>query len=81
MIDQGLLVGPRSRRKTKGGGAFEVAAPKLWNSLPVGVEISGHRGHFYKAAREPFARAYFCLLACLLRYVYSFMSVAFCVLL
>lgn len=33
--DQGLLVSPCSRLKTKGGCAFEVVAPKLWESLPL----------------------------------------------
>ncbi|KAF7650932.1 hypothetical protein LDENG_00118730 [Lucifuga dentata] len=32
--DQGLLSVPQSRLKTKGNRAFEVIAPKLWNSLP-----------------------------------------------
>ncbi|KAF7654411.1 hypothetical protein LDENG_00070170 [Lucifuga dentata] len=32
--DQGLLVIPRSRFKTKDDRAFEVAALTLWNSLP-----------------------------------------------
>ena len=35
--DQGLLVVPRSRLKTKGDCAFEVVAPKLWNSLPLNL--------------------------------------------
>ena len=33
--DQGLLVIPPSRRKTKGDCAFEIVAPKRWNSLPL----------------------------------------------
>ncbi|KAF7666633.1 hypothetical protein LDENG_00096920, partial [Lucifuga dentata] len=28
---------PRSRLKTKGDRAFEVLAPKLWNSLPLSL--------------------------------------------
>ncbi len=36
--DQGLLVVPRSRLKTKGDCAFEVVAPKLWNSLPLDLK-------------------------------------------
>ena len=32
---QGLLFVPRTRLKTKGDCAFEVVAPKLWNSLPL----------------------------------------------
>ena len=32
--DQNLLVVPRTRLKTKGDRAFEVVAPRLWNSLP-----------------------------------------------
>ena len=32
--DQGLLAVPPVRLSTKGGRAFEVVAPRLWNSLP-----------------------------------------------
>ncbi|KAF7649937.1 hypothetical protein LDENG_00133840, partial [Lucifuga dentata] len=37
--DQGLLIIPHSRLKTKGDRAFEVTAPALWNSLPPKLEI------------------------------------------
>ena len=33
--DQGLLVVPRARLKTKGDRAFQTVAPKLWNALPL----------------------------------------------
>ncbi len=33
--DQGLLVVPRARLKTKGDRAFEVVAPTLWSALPL----------------------------------------------
>ncbi len=35
--DQQLLTVPRSRLKLKGDRAFSVAAPKLWNVLPVSI--------------------------------------------
>ena len=35
--DQGLLVVPRARLKTKGDRAFEVVAPTLWNALPIDI--------------------------------------------
>lgn len=38
--NQGLLMQPMSRLKTKGDRAFAFAAPKLWNSLPVDVRAS-----------------------------------------
>ena len=34
------LVVPRSRLKTYGDRSFEVAAPQLWNSLPVEIRAS-----------------------------------------
>ena len=33
--DQKLLAVPKSRLKTYGERAFSVAAPKLWNELPL----------------------------------------------
>ena len=33
--DQKLLAVPKSRVKTYGDRAFSVAAPKLWNELPL----------------------------------------------
>ena len=33
--DKGLLETPTPRLVTKGGRAFAVRAPKLWNALPV----------------------------------------------
>lgn len=38
--NQGLLMQPMSRLKTKGDRAFAFAAPKLWNSLPFDVRAS-----------------------------------------
>ncbi len=35
--DQQLLTIPRARLKLKGDRAFSVAAPKLWNLLPVSI--------------------------------------------
>ena len=33
--DQELLAVPKSRLKTYGDRAFSIAAPKLWNELPL----------------------------------------------
>ncbi|XP_043934439.1 uncharacterized protein LOC122807592 [Protopterus annectens] len=38
--DLSLLVVPRSRLKTRGDRAFAVAAPKLWNELPLYIRQS-----------------------------------------
>lgn len=38
--DQGLLVVPRTRLKTKGDRAFEAVAPRLWNELPRDIRAS-----------------------------------------
>ena len=38
--DQGLLLEPRTRLKTKGDRAFQVAAPRLWNTLPQDLRAS-----------------------------------------
>ena len=35
--DQKLLAVPKSRLKTYGDRAFSVAAPKLWNELPLNL--------------------------------------------
>lgn len=35
--DQQLLEIPRSKRKLKGDRAFSIAAPRLWNDLPLNV--------------------------------------------
>uniref|UniRef100_A0A3B4AA36 folate gamma-glutamyl hydrolase n=1 Tax=Periophthalmus magnuspinnatus TaxID=409849 RepID=A0A3B4AA36_9GOBI len=39
--DQLLLAVPKARLKTRGDRAFSVAAPKLWNSLPLSIECLG----------------------------------------
>ena len=39
--DHLLLVVPRARLRTRGDRAFAVAAPKLWNSLPIIVREAG----------------------------------------
>ncbi|XP_037548511.1 uncharacterized protein LOC119425058 [Nematolebias whitei] len=39
--DQLLLVVPRSNRRLRGDRAFSVAAPKLWNELPLHVRQAG----------------------------------------
>ena len=40
-VDQGLLTVPRSNQRTYGDRAFSVAAPKLWNALPLDFRNSG----------------------------------------
>ena len=44
--DQDLLAEKRARLKTYGMRAFSVAAPKLWNKLPLDVRNSGSVGTF-----------------------------------
>ena len=38
---QHLLVTPQARLKTYGEGAFAVAVPRLWNSIPLELRSSG----------------------------------------
>ena len=40
-VDQGVLTIPRSNQRTYGDRAFSVAAPKLWNALPLDIRNSG----------------------------------------
>lgn len=44
--NQLLLAVPRSRLSTRGDRAFSVAAPKLWNSLPLHVRAAQSVEHF-----------------------------------
>ncbi len=44
--DQLLLMVPRSFLKCKGDRAFSVAAPRLWNDLPLSVKSSPTLGVF-----------------------------------
>ena len=39
---QGLLTVPRSYTKSYGDGAFSIAAPRLWNLLPVDIRNSNN---------------------------------------
>ena len=39
--NQSLLVVPRSIRKSYGDRAFAVAAPRLWNALPIRMRQPG----------------------------------------
>ena len=36
----GLLIVPRSRLKTRGDRAFSIAAPRLWNNLPLEIKTA-----------------------------------------
>ena len=40
-LDQCLLTVPRSNQRNYGDRAFSVAAPKLWNALPLDIRNSG----------------------------------------
>uniref|UniRef100_A0A3B3HMF5 Reverse transcriptase domain-containing protein n=1 Tax=Oryzias latipes TaxID=8090 RepID=A0A3B3HMF5_ORYLA len=59
--DQMLLEVPRSRRKLRGDRAFAVAAPKLWNTLPLAIREAPSlsifktrlKTHFYALAFNP----------------------------
>ncbi len=59
--DQLLLEVPRSKRKLRGDKAFSVAAPKLWNGLPLHIRQAPSlsvfkttlKTHFYSLAFDP----------------------------
>ena len=36
-LDQGLLMVPRTRFRTRGDRSFQAVAPKLWNDLPLSI--------------------------------------------
>lgn len=38
--DQALLVVPKTKRKSRGDRAFAVAAPRLWNELPLHIRLT-----------------------------------------
>ena len=44
--DQLLLAVPKARLNTRGDRVFSVAAPRLWNSLPLSVRSSQSLGQF-----------------------------------
>lgn len=35
-----ILTAPRTRLKSRGGHALSVAAPKVWNSLPIDIRTA-----------------------------------------
>ncbi len=49
--DQLLLMVPRSRLKCRGDRAFSVAAPRLWNALPLSIRSSPTLGVFQSALK------------------------------
>ena len=59
--NQSLLVVPKTRLKSRGDQAFSVAAPRLWNELPLHVRLapsllvfkSRLKTHFYSLAFNP----------------------------
>ena len=38
--EQGLLIVPKTKRRTKGDRAFQFVAPSLWNALPLALRSS-----------------------------------------
>uniref|UniRef100_A0A8C6UH90 Reverse transcriptase domain-containing protein n=1 Tax=Neogobius melanostomus TaxID=47308 RepID=A0A8C6UH90_9GOBI len=52
--DQLLLEVPRSKRVTKGDRAFSVAAPKLWNDLPLHIRAAQTLDHFKSLLKTHF---------------------------
>ncbi len=44
--NQRLLNVPRAKLKSRGDRAFAVAAPKLWNSLPVSIRTASTLNEF-----------------------------------
>jgi len=44
--DQLLLTVPKARLKLRGDRAFSVAAPKLWNALPLDIRQATSLSHF-----------------------------------
>uniref|UniRef100_A0A1A7YV64 Reverse transcriptase domain-containing protein n=1 Tax=Iconisemion striatum TaxID=60296 RepID=A0A1A7YV64_9TELE len=57
-LEQGLLVVPRTRCRTRGDRAFSVLAPSLWNQLPLSIRLttslpvfkSRLKTHFFRLA-------------------------------
>jgi len=61
--DQGLLVVPRTRLKTKGDRAFEIVAPTLWNALPLDS----------RSAKDSSVQTGLCLASCVCISVFYFL--------
>ncbi len=59
-----LLMVPRSRLKCRGDRAFSVAAPRLWNALPLSIRSSPTLGVFQSALKNSFV--FFSLWQCFL---------------
>lgn len=57
---QSLLVAPRTRLKTKGGGAFQSVAPRLWNSLPLQLRLVDSVESFEKQLKTLLFKQAFC---------------------
>ncbi len=49
--DQLLVMVPRSRLKCRGDRDFSVAAPRLWNGLPLSIRSSPTLGVFQSALK------------------------------
>ncbi len=50
--DQLLLMVPRSCQKCRGDRAFSVAAPRLWNTLPLSIRFSPTGGRRLEGAMD-----------------------------
>lgn len=57
--DQGLLVEPRTRLKTKGDRAFGAVAPRLWNTLPQDLRASASVTSFMRQLKTHLFRQAF----------------------
>ena len=54
-----LLDAPRANLKTHGERAFSVAAPRLWNKLPLQIRLSSSEAIFKAILKtHPFKRAF-----------------------
>ena len=58
--EQGLLQVPRTRHKLRGDRAFAIAAPKLWNSLPLPIRAAKNLATFKSLLKTHlYAQAFF----------------------
>lgn len=77
-----LLDIPRTKLKTKGDRAFSVAAPKLWNSLPLHIRLAGSVERFKSALKTYLFSLAFgswlnCCVLAMVMCTYLYMYIAF----
>ena len=59
--DNGVLLGvPRARTSTYGDRAFSVAAPSLWNNLPLTIRSCASETQFRPLLKTYLYREHFC---------------------